>query len=134
MSEAEKTEIRDADDIWLGEQSVAGEEFVEALQAVRDVQDRLRDLKTSIEEMDTGLDRSDAIRLIYGRNSELTLEQVNAAFEVLDTIVESDLRDIGPRLLSMESGRDLNIDEAAEVWSDIVELAGKYGAFEEDHD
>lgn len=130
MSEAEGSDEDwqpgEGDTVWLGDEDIAGEEFIEALNAVREVQQNMRDLQRSMEDLDTGLDREDAVALIYGRNYDLGKNQVEAAFDVMDVLIEAPPEDIAPRLMADKTS-DLTISEAAEVWDEIVELEKKYG-------
>lgn len=127
-AEATSHDLGDVDEVWLGgETSMPGEEFVEALEAVQEMQDAVRHLKDEMADMDVGLTRDDAVALVYGRNYNLSKSQVESAFEVMDVVVDAPLDDIAPRLMAGKTG-DLTISEAAEVWDDLVNLAEKYGA------
>lgn len=124
----EAQDLSEVEEVWLGNAaSMPGEEFVEALETVVAFQESLRELKSEFAALDVGLDRDDAMRLIYGRNSQFSLSQVEAAFEVMDAVIEEDPDDIAPRLMADQTS-ELTIAEAAEVWDDLVELATKYGS------
>lgn len=132
MSEAEGSaeyDIDDGDEVWLGDRAVAGDEFVEALETVHDFQESIRTLQDDLRKMNVGLDREDAVNLLWGRTS-MNKSQILAAFEVFDAIVEEDPENVAPRLMADQS-TELTISEAAEVFDDMVELADKYGTSDE---
>jgi hypothetical protein len=118
--------------VWLGSgTSVEGEEFLEALEAVENLQESVAALMESFEDMSMGLDKEDAKRLIYGRNSDLALRDVDAAFHALESIAEEEPEEFVPRMLEGQM-TDLTLGEAAEVWGDLLELREKYGDTEDD--
>lgn len=119
-------DLSEVEDVWIGDVSIAGEEFVEALNKFRDLQYTLEELKDDLRDMDVGLDREDAIRLIYARNHSINKSQVVDAFNAIDTIIEADPSELQERLLASKCG-DLTLSEAAEVLDDIARLADKYG-------
>lgn len=123
----EAHDLSGVDEVWLGDQSVPGEQFVEMLGLVTEFQSQLSAVRDELAELDTGLDREDTIRLLYGRPNGLRLQQVEATFEVMDTIIEEEPGDIAPRLLADQTS-ELTIAEAASVWRDMVELGEKYGS------
>lgn len=125
----EKPDLTDVDDVWINSESVPGEQFVEALDAVDDLQRQLRLVRDELQRLDTGLDRDDTIRLIKGRNLGWALDDIEAFFDTVDVIIESEPADIAPRLIhSKVSG--MTIEEAAELFEDFVDLAEKYGSLE----
>lgn len=124
--EAPETDLSGVDEVWLGDQSVPGEQFVEMLGLVTEFQSQLDEVRAELANLDTGLDREDTIRLLYGRPNGLKLQQVEATFDVMDAIIDEEPGDIAPRLLADQTS-ELTIAEAAKVWADMVDLAGKYG-------
>lgn len=134
MPEAEfDGDVSEVDEIWLGgATSMPGEEFVEALNMVVEMQESLREFREEMDDMDIGLDRGDAIDLLWGRTA-LTKTQIQATFDVMDAIISEDPQDIAPRLMADKTS-ELTIAEAAEVWEDMVDLAEKYGSLNDDTD
>jgi fructose-specific phosphotransferase system component IIB len=117
--------ISEGDEVWVSpDVSVEGDEFLEALNSVDGMILQVRRVQQELMDLNTGLEREDAIRLIYGKNPDLTLGEVEETFDALDAIAEADEFDLGERLLSMKT--DLNLQEAAEVISEIEKLAEKY--------
>ena len=115
-------------DVWIGGgDKVDGEQFIEALEAVVELQDSLQQVRGEIEALDTGLDREDTIRLMKGRNLGMALDDIEAFFDAIDAVIESEPQEIAPRLIqSKVSG--LTIEEAAEFFGEMVTLAEKYGS------
>lgn len=115
-------------DVWVGGgENVDGEQFIEALDAVVVLQDSLEQVREEISNLDTGLDREDTIRLLKGRNMGMALDDIEAFFDAIDTVIEADPSEIAPRLIqSKVSG--LTIEEAAEFFDEMVSLAEKYGS------
>ena len=128
----EHPDLSEVNEVWIGSESVAGEEFVAALNAVQDFQKAIREVKDDLDEMNVGLDRDDAIALIYARNYDLQKGTVKKAFEVIDAFVEEDIEDVAPRIIADHGGTDITITEAAQVWDEIVTLAQKYGTMNDD--
>jgi hypothetical protein len=126
----EQQDLSDVDEVWLGDRSVSGEEFVEALNKVGEMQDVMRNIRDDLKMMDIGLDRDDAVALLWGRTT-MNKTQIQSAFETMDAIIEEDPQDIAPRLLADKTS-DLTIGDAAKVWDDLMELADKYGDNEAD--
>lgn len=127
------TDMSEVGEVWLGGgHSVEGDEFVEALNAVEDLQDGLEGFRDELRDLSVGLDREDAVNLLWGRTN-LNKTQIRATFEVMDAIIEEDPEDIAPRLLADQTS-ELTIQEAATVWDDLIELADKYGSAMEDDD
>lgn len=124
---SEGQDLSDVDEVWIGDISVAGEEFVEALEAVEQFQETVKELKSELDDMSVGLDREDAMKLIYARNYDLNKSEVEAAFEAVDAFIDEDLDDVAPRIINGEAA-GVNLGEAAEVWGDMVRLAEKYGS------
>lgn len=124
-SDADYDDLSEVDTVWLGSEEVSGEEFVAALDAVENMQHTVRNLKDELRRLDIGLDRTDAVNLLWGRTT-LNKGEIESTFEVLDAIVEEDADDIAPRLLADKTS-ELSIAEAATVWDEIVTLAEKYG-------
>lgn len=119
-------------DVWIsGGETVDGEQFIEAIDAVVRIQDALEDLQMDLADMDTGLDREDTIRLIKGRNMGMALGDIEAFFDAVDVIVESEPPEVAPRLISSKVS-NMTIEEAAEVFDELVQLAEKYGSLQED--
>lgn len=118
-------------DVWVGGgDKVDGEQFIEALDAVVELQDSLEQVREEISNLDTGLDREDTIRLMKGRNMGMALDDIEAFFDAIDTVIESEPSEIAPRLIqSKVSG--LTIEEAAEFFDEMVTLAEKYGSLNE---
>lgn len=132
MASNDSTPIDTETEVWLGSAtSIPGEQFIEALHTVREFQTALQTVQAELADMETGLDRDDSIRLIYGRNAGMSIGQVKAGFDILDTVINEDLSDIAPRLMADRTG-NLTIAEAAEVWGDMVRLAEKYGSLNDD--
>jgi len=126
-------DISEVDTIWLGNSTeVSGEEFAEALTAVQQMQDQMRNVRDELKRMDIALDRTDAVNLLWGRTN-LNKGQIEGAFDVMDAIVEEDPTDIAPRLMADKTS-DLTISEAATVWDDLARLAEKYGSLNDDTD
>jgi hypothetical protein len=132
-SEGSDPDLSEVDTVWLGNEDVSGEAFVQALNTVQDVQESMQDLQQGLEDLSTGLDREDAVALIYGRNYDISKTQAKAAFDVMDVLIQAPPEDIAPRLMADKTS-DLTIAEAAKVWDDVVELAEKYGTTEANDD
>jgi myo-inositol-1-phosphate synthase len=118
-------DLREVDSVWLGSEDIAGEEFVEALDAVRDVQASMRNVRDELRRLDVGLQREDAVDLLWGRTN-LNKGQIEDAFRVMDIITQADPEEMAERLLADQSSR-LTVDEAAAVWAELTELAEEYG-------
>jgi len=115
-------------DVWVGGgDRVDGEQFIEALDAVVELQDSLEQAQAEIRDLDTGLDREDTIRLMKGRNMGMALDDIEAFFDAIDTVIESEPSEIAPRLVQSKVA-DLTIEEAAEFFDEMVTLAEKYGS------
>lgn len=122
--------IGEETDVWVGGgESVEGEQFIEALDAVIDLQEALDEVRSEIAEIDTGLDREDTIRLIKGRNMGMALDDIESFFDAVDTIIESPPEEVAPRLIQSRVA-DLTIEEAAEFFDELVQLAEKYGSLD----
>lgn len=115
-------------DVWIGGgDQVDGEQFIESMEAVVDLQESLEQVREEIAALDTGLDREDTIRLLKGRNMGMALDDIEAFFDAVDTVIDSEPQEIAPRLIqSKVSG--LTIEEAAEFFDEMVTLAEKYGS------
>lgn len=125
-----ETDPHDVDEVWLGsgmDESIQGEQFVEALEAVEDVQEALREAQATLADMETGLDREDTIRLLKGRNLGTALDDIEAVFEAMEAVIEADPEEIAPRLIQSKAS-DLTIEEAAEIFGELTTLAEKYGS------
>lgn len=119
------------DDVWVGGgDKVDGEQFIEALNAVVELQESLDQFRGEIQALDTGLDREDTIRLMKGRNMGMSLGDIEAIFDAIDAVIESEPSDIVPRLIQSKVS-DLTIEEAAEFFDEMVTLAEKYGSLNE---
>lgn len=118
-------DLSEVDEVWLGDQAMAGHDFVEALLAVKAMARHMEEFREELDDLQVGLDREDAVNLIWGRTS-LNKTQIETTFEVMDAIIEEDPEDIAPRLLADQTS-ELTIAEAAEVWDDMMDLAEKYG-------
>jgi hypothetical protein len=105
--------------------SIPAEEFVEALHAVREADHRLAEIQSDLASIRTGLREEDAIRLIYGRNSDCSLEEIRALFDTLDAIAGSDTRKLTIRLLADLGG--CRIDDAEDFIEEVERLRERYG-------
>lgn len=123
----DREDLEDLDEVWLGtDVSVEGEEFVEALNGVDRLARAMEEIQQELSDLNVGLDRDDAIRLIYARNHNMTISQVQGAFDAIDALVDGDPMEAGQRLLATKS--DLTIEECGEVLDEMGTLAEKYGS------
>lgn len=125
-SDAEQPDLSEVDQVWLGSEEVAGEEFVQALEQVEALQYTMRNIADELAAMDIGLKREDAVNLLWGRTT-LNKGQVRDTFRAMDIIIGSDADVMAERLLADQSS-ELTLEEAAVVWDELVDLAEEYGS------
>lgn len=131
---ADDPDLSQVDQVWLGSgDSVSGEQFVAALDALTDLQDSLEDIRDTLADMNTGLDQEDTIRLIKGRNPNTALGDIRAFFEAVNTVIDAEPSEIAPRLIASKAG-NMTIEEAAELFAELVDLAEKYGSLNDQTD
>lgn len=115
----------DTETVWVGGNiEMERDAFVEALECIGDFRDAIETIQTELADLNTGLEREDAIRLIYARNHRLTLEQVEATFDAIDDVAAADPYEVGAVLLNRKT--NLTMEEVGQVLDDMGTLAEKY--------
>jgi hypothetical protein len=101
------------------------EEFVERLEAVEEVRDRLDSLKSEIDGLEIGLDEEDTERLLWARMSGWSLSEIRATFDALEEVKTRSTEDLTVRLLAQLG--EVNQQEAEEFLQECDRLRRKYG-------
>ena len=133
MPEVEnRDDFEDVEEVWVGGSlSLDGEEFTESLRAVERLIEAMQEVQDELADINVGLEEEDAIRLVYAKNHNLTLQEVRDVFVAIDSLAEGDPRTAGKRLLALNT--DLTIEKTGEVLDEIGKLAEKYAEPEDDN-
>jgi hypothetical protein len=126
--DAQPETVELSDDVTATEMDA--ERFAHALKALERAEGRLLALQQEVEALNTGLREEDAVRLLYGRNSDFSLSDIRQLFDTLDTIEGADSRKLTVRLLA-DLG-NTRLDDAEEFFEEVTRLRERYGDFAAD--
>lgn len=99
-------------------------EFVELLDSVERATTSIERIQREVENLNTGLEEEDCIRLIYGR-TQFSLSDVRGFFDTLDTIEGANERKLLKRLLA-DLGNE-RLENADEFLEEVERLRKRYG-------
>lgn len=101
-------------------------DFRDGIEALADAAAVVSTLADDVERLrNTGLRESDAVDLLYGRNSGLTKTQIRAVIDAINDIERGSDRTLLKRLLADLS--TANLSETETVMSELERLQENYG-------
>lgn len=121
MSNEDPTETEEAEE---QRPEISDEDFLQAIEALSRVERTVESLTDEIDDLDTGLTRTDTVALIYGRRNGLNKGEIEDAFETLNDLTAKSDRELIKRLLSQYG--DLNLSESDEFLSEVETLRNRY--------
>lgn len=101
------------------------EVFEDALALFNDALGAVEDLRDEVRDLDTPLSHGDTVALLYGRRNSLNKTEIKGAFETMDDVAGTSSDTLLKRLLA-DLG-DMNQSEAEEFLKELDRLDRRYG-------